>query len=664
MAQGATFLTKFTADDRGLRGALKNARSGLTGLGGSLRNVNSIAGGIMIASAIRGGIRAIRNLTTETMNAVKIMQQFETQFTLIEGGSKKAGKEVMDFLKGMSLETAQSVEELGNLYAGMRAFTSTSQQAKDMVETMADLSAVFPALNSNMSKASYNIGQLARGIGTAIDIREFARSGLQISEVWLHLSDSTGVAISSLADYNKALKAGRLTSDDFYEAMFAYGDQFENAAEKMVKTWKGLNQVLKNTRDVVVSDLVGPTLNIMAEFGANSLARFQANFVNKGKIKQMGEDFAGALRGAMQLIGKPLPLPEMRIAGGDVRPDPKVLESPAYLSVINLKETIDTYGPPIIEYFQTLGTVLLGMKAAALVIAILTNPMVLLGALLLGGIALLVMWKHNLFGIQEVTGTLASGALTLLNNGLDTLRGFITGIVERFQAWVDGGSTLANTLKNIIEFVQNMAIAYGGVLGPILKTVTGIIKRFVIPALVLIGKWVWTLLKFVGSLVNVGIQALIVVFRILAGIASNVIMPIFRILWSFLKAKLAPAIRVVKGLFVIWQVVITKVTGFVQGLIDSIMGLANKLSALKLPDWLTPGSPTPFELGLRGINKEITRADRLFARSNFTAGGLTTGINQNSIQVVVYAEGDPNAIADAVAKTLGDKLRGQGMSNN
>ena len=111
MAQGATFLTKFTADDRGLRNALKNARSGLTGLGGSLRNVNTIAGGIMIATAIRAGIRAIRNLTTETFNAVQIMQQFETQFTLIEGGSKKAGKEVMDFLKGMSLETAQKYKE-------------------------------------------------------------------------------------------------------------------------------------------------------------------------------------------------------------------------------------------------------------------------------------------------------------------------------------------------------------------------------------------------------------------------------------------------------------------------------------------------------------------------------------------------------------------------
>jgi hypothetical protein len=33
--------------------------------------------------------------------------------------------------------------------------------------------------------------------------------------------------------------------------------------------------------------------------------------------------------------------------------------------------------------------------------------------------------------------------------------------------------------------------------------------------------------------------------------------------------------------------------------------MAAKIANLKLPDWLTPGSPTPFEMGLRGIGKAI-----------------------------------------------------------
>ena len=33
--------------------------------------------------------------------------------------------------------------------------------------------------------------------------------------------------------------------------------------------------------------------------------------------------------------------------------------------------------------------------------------------------------------------------------------------------------------------------------------------------------------------------------------------------------------------------------------------MAERLRNIKLPDWLTPGSPTPFEMGLRGISKAL-----------------------------------------------------------
>jgi hypothetical protein len=42
-----------------------------------------------------------------------------------------------------------------------------------------------------------------------------------------------------------------------------------------------------------------------------------------------------------------------------------------------------------------------------------------------------------------------------------------------------------------------------------------------------------------------------------------------------------------------------------QGALDWVMHLQNQLLGLRLPDWLTPGSPTPFEMGLRGISKEM-----------------------------------------------------------
>jgi hypothetical protein len=49
------------------------------------------------------------------------------------------------------------------------------------------------------------------------------------------------------------------------------------------------------------------------------------------------------------------------------------------------------------------------------------------------------------------------------------------------------------------------------------------------------------------------------------------------------------------------------ISGAISDVIGWIGRMADKLSGLKLPSWLMPGSPTPFELGLRGINKEMKR---------------------------------------------------------
>lgn len=50
-----------------------------------------------------------------------------------------------------------------------------------------------------------------------------------------------------------------------------------------------------------------------------------------------------------------------------------------------------------------------------------------------------------------------------------------------------------------------------------------------------------------------------------------------------------------------------------------IINFQNQLLGLKPPPWLTPGSPTPFELGLRGISKEMASLTRT-QLPNFSAG--------------------------------------------
>lgn len=47
----------------------------------------------------------------------------------------------------------------------------------------------------------------------------------------------------------------------------------------------------------------------------------------------------------------------------------------------------------------------------------------------------------------------------------------------------------------------------------------------------------------------------------------------------------------------------------IQNLINKVISLKDSLLKLEIPDWLTPGSPTPLEIGLVGIDKAMERVD-------------------------------------------------------
>jgi phage-related protein len=71
------------------------------------------------------------------------------------------------------------------------------------------------------------------------------------------------------------------------------------------------------------------------------------------------------------------------------------------------------------------------------------------------------------------------------------------------------------------------------------------------------------------------------------------------------------------------QDAIDSVTEIIGGVVQDVQNLVKTfedLTGIKLPNWLTPGSPTPFELGLRGIAEAIKSMPNLAAS---LTGGLT-----------------------------------------
>jgi len=74
------------------------------------------------------------------------------------------------------------------------------------------------------------------------------------------------------------------------------------------------------------------------------------------------------------------------------------------------------------------------------------------------------------------------------------------------------------------------------------------------------------------------------------------------------------------------------IVGAIRGVIDWVGNLTSKLMGLRLPSWLTPGSPTPLELGIRGISDAMGGLVKNELK-DFSAGINIPG-TENPIQVM------------------------------
>jgi len=123
----------------------------------------------------------------------------------------------------------------------------------------------------------------------------------------------------------------------------------------------------------------------------------------------------------------------------------------------------------------------------------------------------------------------------------------------------------------------------------------------------------------------------------LAGLWENVLLPAILTAGEWMRDTLGPIL----DKFVEW---LNKVTGGAEGVRDAIKSvtdwlgdLAGTIGEMKLPDWLTPGSPTPFEIGLRGIGSAMEDLARIRVPELSTALGGSVN-NSRSVSLNLYGD--------------------------
>ena len=269
--------------------------------------------------------------------------------------------------------------------------------------------------------------------------------------------------------------------------------------------------------------------------------------------------------------------------------------------------------------------------------------------------------EQQLANVQTLAGTYGMRAMhTLLAEGK-------VGWDEMTVSIAAGASakeTAAARTKGYNAAIEQMR---GSIESLMIRAGTPLIEKFLTPAIKLFTEWLPTLEQ-------TGRDALPIINDALTRMAQAFGASNEEVDWADV---------LLKGLELTLQVIITAIelaavgmyalSHAVKAVSDAIRWLTDKWGALKdlletpisLPSWITPGSPTPFELGLRGIGSAMD--DLNFGKMVPSGGGAPAGmaggggITVNLIYSPVVSLADRYEAEEKLAPFIATELRKLGV---
>lgn len=153
--------------------------------------------------------------------------------------------------------------------------------------------------------------------------------------------------------------------------------------------------------------------------------------------------------------------------------------------------------------------------------------------------------------------------------------------------------------KNIPAAIQTLSDFWNNILLPAIKAIWDFIDTYLMP-----------IFMTVKDILEVGLK---IAIAGLADIWENVLLPALNKIWEFVDKYVTPALtwlldKVVKPLTTALDTGLKNALKFIN---DALKVLKDLLDKIHLPGWMTPGSPTPLETGIRGITSAMLDLNRM-----------------------------------------------------
>lgn len=334
--------------------------------------------------------------------------------------------------------------------------------------------------------------------------------------------------------------------------------------------WAALGVTFKNTKDSIGLALIPALQSIMVPLSGlieTILPQLVGWFEERaipaiqniaGAIGIFFADLAngrGPIEGLKDALWKMLP-PELaaKITG--------IIDKVAEFAA-KIQEFVSEHAEAFKAALIAIGAVIAGAAVAGAILSIagtiaaLANPI----TLIIVAIGLLAAaWTENWGGIREKMAAVWA---------------WLQPILKLIRDWLAVNLPIA--IQALTDFWTNTLL-------PAIQDVWTFIQNDLVPLFAAL----WELLKVAGTLA----------ITALTGLWQNVLLPALRKVWEFIQNNVVP-------IFNRLNTAVGGVSGAVSSVIGWIDRMAEKLRNISLPDWLTPGSPTPFEMGLRGISAAL-----------------------------------------------------------
>ena len=580
MAVSSTLTVIFKGEDSTLGRTADRVGASFGKLGGIVAGAAAV-GVTALAGLAVGAVGLGAKLVGMGSDAEEMLGKFDVVFA-------NTGGRVTDQLTAFANEVGRSRFELQGMASTfgdtLKPMGFTEDAAADLAVMLSELAVDLGSFNDMETDEALRrlqgtlIGSHENALAFGVIINENTLKAELAAQGWDELTGAAFEQAKVQARINLLL-AG--TTD-------AQGDA-ARTSQSWANQMRGLKARLTDTATEIGLKLlpaVTPLLGMIGELAQRAIPLLTDMFENK--LLPIIQDVSGFFRGLVANIQDGLdPIVAITDAFLNWTNVGENLSDEAFDFVVNLDENIKNLWATVVEFTQPLTDVISGffewkdvLIALAIVLAgvvlsaiisivVAIGPILLALAAIVAAVALVrQIWENDFLGIR-------TALVTFWTNHAQP-------ILRKLQEW------LGENIPIAIEFLTDL---WTNTLLPAIETVWSFIKGDLFPLF----EALWELIEVAGGVALTAIQ----------GIWQNVLEPALQSMWEWISDRLLPVWESFEFMMGKVSTSLGGVSGAISTVIGWIRDLIGQLSNISLPDWMTPGSATPWELGLIGVRAQL-----------------------------------------------------------